>query len=137
MQMTRQTRYQNQTVTISKSLGFNASGTLTASDALKFGLTVTGSYTKSQSINQGFTLNVPGWTKTVVRPYIYYYVDDYIGVYRYYCYNNYEQTYFYVTETRTATNSYDIEASIRTWSRTNTAQNPDATSPVPPTDWEW
>lgn len=61
------TYYQRQDVTVSKSLGFNANGELRASDALKFGLTVTGSYTKSQSLYQGFTLNVPGWTKINVR----------------------------------------------------------------------
>lgn len=129
--------YHSQTTTISKSLGFNGSGDLKASDALKFNLKVTGNYTKSQSIQRGYKLNVMGWTKALVRPYIYYYIDDYIGKYRYYCYNNFDKTYFYVNETRTATNSYDLESSNRSWSRTNSAENPDATSPIPPTEWEW
>ena len=124
-------------ITVSAGIGFENSGGLSASDALKFGLRVTASGTVTSKISKGFTLNVAAWTKHVMRPYIYYYIDEYEGTYRYYCYNYYDQRYFYVTETRTAENKYDIEKGVRSWTRVNVAHDYNLPSPIPPADWEW
>ena len=124
-------------VSTSVGIGFEGSANLTASEAVKFGLKVTASGTVTSTISKGYKLDVAAWTKHVVRPYIYFYVDEYAGTYRYYCYNSSDKRYFYVTESCTAENRYNIEKSIRSWTRVNTAHNPNATSPVPPTDWEW
>lgn len=128
-----------QTITrkVSNSVGFKNTYELSASECAKFGLTVTASKVVSSSINKGFTLNVNAWTKMCVRPYIYYYVDNYEGTYRYYCYNALEKEYFYISEKRTAENSYDVERSYRVWTAVNESRNPNATSPVPPTNWVW
>lgn len=127
----------NKDVSTSINIGFEGNADFTKADALKFGLKVTASGSVTSTISKGYTLNVAAWTKHMVRPYIYYYVDEYEGTYRYYCYNSYEKRYFYVTEKRTAQNQYNTEKGIRSWTRVNTAHNPNARSPEPPKDWEW
>lgn len=94
-------------------IGFSSTGELSAFDCAKFGLTVTTSRTATSSLEKGFSLDVKVWTKRCVRPYIYYYVDNYEGTYQYYCYNYLNKEYFHMYETRTAENSYDIESSHR------------------------
>lgn len=118
-------------------IGFSSTGELSASDCAKFGLTVTASRTATSSLEKGFSLNVEAWTKMCVRPYIYYYVDNYEGTYQYYCYNYLNKEYFYMYETRTAENSYDIESSHRVWTRVNENHDQSVVSPVPPSGWEW
>ena len=127
----------NDEITATVNVGFEGTAGLTKSDALKFGLKVTASGSVTSKISKGFTLNVSAWTKHMLRPYIYYYVDQYQGTYRYYCYNAYEQRYFYVYETRTAENRYNIEKGVRSWVRVNSDHNSSAASPIPPTGWEW
>ena len=124
-------------VSVSVNVGFNASGGLKASEALSFGLAVSAAQTVTSKITRGYTLNVGAWKKHVVRPYIYSYDDLYSGVYRYYCYNAYDNSYFYIPEQREAVNKYEVEHSIRSWVRENTAHNPNASSPIPPLKWEW
>ena len=124
-------------VSVSVNVGFNASGGLKASEALSFGLAVSAAQTVTSKITRGYTLNVGAWKKHVVRPYIYSYDDLYSGVYRYYCYNVYDNSYFYIPEQREAVNKYEVEHSIRSWVRENTAHNPNASSPIPPLKWEW
>ena len=124
-------------ISISTSIGFEGSANFTPSDATKFGLKVTASGTVTSTIAKGYSYNVGAWTKHMVRPYIYFYVDEYEGVYEYYCYNSSDKRYFYVTELRTAENRYNIEKGIRSWVRVNETHNVNAKSPVPPTDWEW
>ena len=124
-------------ISTSQTVGFSASGGINAYDAVEFGLTVTGSQTVTAKISKGYTLNVSAWKKHMLRPYIYYYVDTYKGTYRYYCHNFFDDHYFYVYEDRSAVNKYDIEHGVRSWVRENTAHNPNATSPIPPTNWEW
>ena len=124
-------------ISVSQTIGFSASGGISAYDAAKFGLTVTSSNTITAKINKGFTLNVSAWKIHMLRPYIYFYIDTYKGTYEYYCHNLHDDHYFYVTENRSAENKYDIEQAVRSWVRENTAHNPNASSPVPPTNWEW
>lgn len=124
-------------VSVSVNVGFNASGGLKASEALSFGLSVNANQTVTSKITRGYTLNVGAWKKHVVRPYIYSYDDLYSGVYRYYCYNAYDNSYFYLPEQREAVNKYEVESSIRSWVRENSAHNPTAPSPIPPLNWQW
>ena len=124
-------------ISTSLNTGFNGSGGLSALDCLKFGLTVSANATITSKIERGFTINAFAWQKHMLRPYIYYYNCQYSGTYGYFCYNHFEKRYFWVLEDRTATNKYCIETGIRSWSRTNTAHNPNAVSPTPPTNWEW
>ena len=124
-------------ISVSKTVGFSASGGISALEAASFGLTVTESSTVTAKIGIGYTHNVSAWKKHMMRPYIYYYNDTYTGTYQYYCYNYFEDRYFYVYEDRSAENKYDIEHSIRSWVRENKDQDPNATSPIPPTGWEW
>lgn len=128
---------QAQTKTTQVQIGFSSTGELSASDCAKFGLTVTASGTATSSLQKGFTINVGAWTKMCVRPYIYYYIDNYEGTYRYYCYRALDKEYFYIYENRTAQNSYDIERSYRVWTRVNEKHDQNAVSPVPPSEWEW
>lgn len=125
------------TKTTEKQIGFSSTGELSASDCAKFGLSVTASATVSSTLQKGFTINVDAWTKMCVRPYIYYYVDNYEGTYRYYCYRALDKEYFYIYENRTAENTYDIERSYRVWTRVNVNHDTSAVSPVPPSEWEW
>jgi len=124
-------------VSVSENIGYTNSGGITDEQASQFGLTVTSTQTVTSKIPAGYVLNVNAWTKHLLRPYIYSYDDTYTGVYRYYCHNFFENTYFYVTEDRSAVNKYDTERSIRAWTRVNSSHNPNATSPTPPTNWEW
>ena len=124
-------------IATSQTVGFSASGGISVYDAVKFGLTVTSSNTVTAKISKGFTLNVSAWKKHMMRPYIYYYNDTYKGTYEYYCHNFFDNHYFYVYEDRSAENKYDIEHGVRSWVRENTAHNPNASSPIPPTNWEW
>lgn len=129
--------YQNRTTSTSVSVGYANTFELSAAEAAKVGLRVTASGTATSSIQKGFEMNVPAWHKMMVRPYVYYIIDDYQGTYRYYCYNNYSKEYFYVNETRTAKNTYNIEKGHRVWDKYNSAHNPNAVSPTPPAAWEW
>lgn len=124
-------------ISTSQTVGFSASGGLSAYDAAEFGLTVTSSGTVTAKIYAGLTLNVSAWKKHMLRPYIYYYNDTYKGTYQYYCHNFFDDHYFYVYENRSAENKYDIEHGRRAWVRENTAHDPNAVSPIPPTNWEW
>jgi hypothetical protein len=121
----------------SVSVGFQGTADFPSTVAGTFGLQVTANHTATQTISSGFVLNVSAWHKTMIRPYVYYYNDTYEGTYRYYVYNNLSQIYSYVYETRTAVNSYDIEKATRVWDRVNSTQSLTATSPVPPSSWEW
>lgn len=117
--------------------GMDSSTSLSSTDCKKFNLSVTASATCSSIIRKGFSFDVQPWHKVCIRPYIYYNIDDYSGRYRYYCYNSLNKSYFYVYEDRTATNTYLVESSYRTWSRENVNHDPYATVPIPPVEWEW
>jgi hypothetical protein len=119
-------------VSVSKSLGFQ--GTLSAEDAINWGLQVSSSITVTSKISEGTELNVGAWHKTVERPYIYYYKDQYDGTYEYLVYDHIGDYYFTVTENRTSYNSYDIEHTYRVWSRVNEEMDPSATAPIPPAE---
>ncbi len=126
-------------VSASITVGFQGNAQLTASEAIKYGLQATATGTKTSEISKGHEIICPAWTKVMKRPYIYYYVDDYSGTYKYYCYNYFNKTYFSVYEYPVSRNTYDIERSIRVWSRENPTSPKSVVSPVPipPINWEW
>ncbi len=124
-------------MSISKTVGYEATVGLSYADFVEAGFTAYGSQTITSTISVGRTWDVPAWTKLAVRPYIYTTTDLYEGVYRWRVYDSREHRYYYVYRTYRGENSRLTEKSVRVWSKYNEDFDPTAQSPIPPTKWEW
>ena len=120
-------------LSVSKQMGYT--GSLLASDASDYGLTVTPTTTQTMTIPLGETFLIPAWTNKQVRPYISWWQNKYTAQYEYYAYNSSTQTYFYHRVNLSATNVNYISKDKQFWSAENTSKNPNATSPQPPSGW--
>lgn len=124
-------------VATSLQLGWTATGGLAKTVAENFGISVTPTTTATSKLAVGFEIVANPWTKTLMRPYIYYYNDTYTGIRGFHCYNSLTGEYSYMTDEVYGQDRYLVEAAIRTWTRENVNRDVNATSPVPPTSWEW
>lgn len=119
------------------NVGYKNTNNISATVAKTYGLDVEASATISANIEVGTTLKAIGWRKVSQRPYVYYATAYYEGTQQYYVYDSIQCEFYYITYERTATNTYSIDAGIKTWSADNTAKDPNAVTPFPPTTWEW
>lgn len=124
-------------VSASLQLGWTATGGLIKTVAESFGISTTPTTTVTSKLSSGFEIVANPWTKTLMRPYIYYYVDTYSGIRGFHCFSSITGEYFYMTDEVYGQDINLLECSIRTWSRENIDKDPYATSPLPPAGWEW
>lgn len=124
-------------LSVSLQLGWTATGGLTKSLAESFDIDVTPTSNSTSSVSVGFELKADPWTKTAVRPYIYYYMDTYSGVRGFHCFNSITGEYYYMTAEVYGQDINLHELGIRTWTRTNDTKNSALTSPALPEEWEW
>lgn len=124
-------------LTASLQLGWSATGGLTKAVAEKFGISVTPTTNIVSKLSTGVEITAAPWTKTMMRPYIYFYADTYTGVRGYHCFNTATGEYFYETEEVYGQDKNLVEYGIRTWTRENSDKALDIATPVPPENWEW
>lgn len=60
-------------VSTSVTVDFQGNAQLSAGEAVKYGLQVTATGTRTSEISAGHEINCPAWTKVMKHPYIYFY----------------------------------------------------------------
>lgn len=120
-------------VSASVQLGFSAGGNLSASEAKKYNLGVTGSATANASASFSSVMTIPGWTAKGIRAYVKWTEHKYKG-YRVYKYSL-NGILYDASGWEYATDKSLRSTGVKYWEVTNTSHNVNAVTPNPPTGW--
>lgn len=133
---------QSKSIETTKSIGFEGSSELTASEAAKFGLKVTGSYTEKVSFTCSESYSIPAYTYWGKRTYIKWTEDKYKGelrtTYMIPDYSGLGNNYYYTEDTwEDATNSYVRDNGVKTFTDYNSNHDSTSSHEDPPEGWPW